>query len=352
MPNLVDDVRLRGLAAVARSLSRSASLAVMVETAAQSALDALRAASVSISRIEAGTGSIRTLINVGRLGPTEQRWPHDEVYRLDDFLYLQSVVGELDTWTVDINDREADPAELELLRSLGKGSSMGAPLAVDGLLWGELYATRDVGDDSFDEADEAYTEALTAILGGAISRALHVDKLERMAFLDPLTGLANRRALDDATDTAFAPVAGLSVGRVSAVTFDVNGLKAVNDTSGHDEGDRLITRVSSLLFKHFADLPGSLVARVGGDEFTILVPGHDIARVVAAAEGACREASHLPTGQGLSCGVATTTERARHVGKQLLIAADTAQYEAKRRGHLHPMPAADPFGYELDSPNP
>ena len=352
MPHLVDDVRLRGLAVVARSLGRSASLAVMVETAAQGALDALAAASVSISRIEAGTGSIRTLINVGRLGPTEQRWPHDEIYRLDDFLYLQSVVGELATWTVAIDDGDADPGEIQLLCSLGKGSSMGTPLAVDGVLWGELYATREVGDDPFDEADETYTEALTAILSGAISRALHVDRLERMAFLDPLTGLANRRALDGAADTAFAPVAGLSIGRVSAVTFDVNGLKAVNDTSGHDEGDRLITRVSSLLFKHFAGLPGSLVARVGGDEFTVLVPGHDITSVVAAAEGACRDARHLPTGQGLSCGVATTTERGSHIGKQLLVAADTAQYEAKRQGRLRPMPAADPFGYSLGARPP
>jgi GGDEF domain-containing protein len=94
------------------------------------------------------------------------------------------------------------------------------------------------------------------------------------------------------------------------------------------------------------------VARVGGDEFTVLVPGHDIARVVAAAEGACGDASHLPTGQGLSCGVATTTERGSSIGKQLLIAADSAQYEAKRQGHLHPVPAANPFGYSLGGPTP
>jgi PleD family two-component response regulator len=77
-----------------------------------------------------------------------------------------------------------------------------------------------------------------------------------------------------------------------------------------------------------------------------------VLEALAAAEGACGDASHLPTGQGLSCGVATTTERGSSIGKQLLIAADTAQYEAKRQGHLHPVPAANPFGYSLGGPTP
>lgn len=358
MPQPVGDARLRGLASVARSLGRSAQLAVMVELAAEGAVQALGAASVSISRQEPGTGTVRTLINVGRLGPTEERWPENEVYRIEDFevgniwagMSAQFAAGELRIIINSVDDPGADPVEVAILRSLDKGSSMSAPLVVDGRLWGELYATREHGDDPFDATDEAYTEALGAILGGAISRALHVDSLERMAFLDPLTLLANRRALDDAAATAFDAVASRAGGRVSAVNLDVNGLKAVNDTSGHDEGDRLITRVSGLLFKHFASLAGSLVARVGGDEFTILVPGHDIANVLAAAEGACRDAYQLPTGQGLSCGMATTTERGSQIGKQLLIAADTAQYQAKRQGHLSPMPAADPFGYQIGDP--
>ncbi|MGI8615135.1 MAG: diguanylate cyclase domain-containing protein [Nocardioidaceae bacterium] len=53
---------------------------------------------------------------------------------------------------------------------------------------------------------------------------------------------------------------------VSIVAFDVNGLKRVNDTVGHAEGDRLLTSVAALLIDHFSSLHGSLVARVGGDE--------------------------------------------------------------------------------------
>jgi diguanylate cyclase (GGDEF)-like protein len=186
---------------------------------------------------------------------------------------------------------------------------------------------------------------LCAILSGAVSRALHVAALERMAFVDPLTGLANRRALDDAAVNAFDGIAGRAGRRVSAVTFDVNGLKTVNDTSGHSEGDRLLTMISGVLHRHFSGLQGSLVSRVGGDEFTVLVPGHSVRRVVAAAAAACDGALRLPLGEGLSCGVATTTDHGSEVAKQLLTASDSAQYHAKRMGILRPVAAAAPFGY-------
>ena len=354
MPDVGEDRRLRGLAAVARSLGRSAELAVMVELAAEGARKALKAASVSISRQEPGTGISRTLINVGHLGPAEQRWPEDEVYRVQDFsvdrvwagMSAQFAVGELRIGVVSIDEPDADPQEVALLRSLDKASSISAPLLVDGRLWGELYATREIGEAVFDGTDLAYTEALSAILSGAFSRALHVDSLQRMAFLDPLTGLANRRALDDAAATAFDGIGGRSGRRVSAVNFDVNGLKTVNDTSGHDEGDRLLTLVANLLQTHFANLQGSLVARVGGDEFTVLIPGHSITSVVGAARRACASARLLPMGAGLSCGVATTIEGGIETAKQLLTASDAAQYEAKRQGRHDPVAAGAPYGYE------
>jgi diguanylate cyclase (GGDEF)-like protein len=354
MAQFVDDPRLRGLAALARSLGRSAELVVMLELAAEGALIAIDAASVSISRQEPGTGTVRTLINVGRLGPSEERWPEDEVYQVDDFLVdrawsgmsAQLAIGELRIAITSVGDPDGDPEEIRLLRSLEKASAMSAPLVVDGKLWGELYATRETEAEPFGATDEAYAEALCAILSGAVSRALHTDALGRMAFLDPLTGLANRRALDDAAATAFDGISLRSGRRVSAVTVDVNGLKTVNDTSGHGEGDRLLTQVGTLLYKHFAHLNGSLVARVGGDEFCILVPGHRIDHVVAAARAACSAARELPVGEGLSCGIATTTEYGHETARQLFTASDTAQYRAKRHGILEPVAAEAPYGYE------
>jgi diguanylate cyclase (GGDEF)-like protein len=168
-----------------------------------------------------------------------------------------------------------------------------------------------------------------------------------MAFVDPLTGLANRRALDEAARTAFSAVAGRPGRRVSVATLDLNGLKSVNDQSGHGEGDRLLRQVATILLKHFADLPGSLVARVGGDEFTVLVPGHAPSKVAAAAAKVCQETSELPIGAGLACGIATTTRSGPEVAQKLLIAADTAQYAAKREGRTTPVFASAPYGYEV-----
>jgi diguanylate cyclase (GGDEF)-like protein len=334
----IDDARIRSLATVARALGRSAQLNAMVEIAAEEARLALEAASVSISRLEPGSGAVRTLINVGLLGPEEQRWPYDELYHLDDFRQLQGVVGELSIWTMSVDDPGADPGEVKLMRSLGKASSMGAPLVVDGTLWGELYATREVGDRAFDGGDTAYAETLSAILAGAISRALHVETLEQMAFRDPLTGTANRRALDDAAQRAFDSMAMRAGRRVIIVAVDVNRLKDVNDELGHAEGDRLLTSVASLLQQKFSGLHGSLVARVGGDEFIVLIPGHDLDQAMAAARELCFAATRLPLGFGVSCGVAVTKDDVRLTTAQALFqAADAALYLAKRESRTGPV---------------
>jgi len=309
----------------------------MVEIAAEEALGALDAGSVSISRLEPGTGTIRTLINVGVLGPGEERWPASEIYRLEDLTQLRSVVGDLKIWTTAIDDPDADPEEIRLLKELEKESSMVAPLVVDGKLWGELYATRNRGTAAFTEFDAAYIAVLAAILSGAVSRALHVESLERRALLDPLTGLANRWAFNEAIERAFDAVAGRVPRRVTVVMVDVNGLKAVNDEHGHSEGDRLLKAAAGLLSDAFSSLHGSLVARMGGDEFVVLVPGSDIGQVMAAAESICSAAFKLPRCSRLSCGVATTVNAGPGSAHRLLDAADQAQYRAKRGRLQLPM---------------
>ena len=146
---------------------------------------------------------IRTLLNVGQLGPDEERWPEDETYDLSYSPYLGLVLEEHRTWTASLDDPDSPEGEKDLLRRLGKASSLGSPVIVDGQLWGEFYATRPVGEDPFDDRDVAYIEALVAILSGSVSRALREESLERLVYLDPLTGLWNRRALDERAAEAF-----------------------------------------------------------------------------------------------------------------------------------------------------
>jgi diguanylate cyclase (GGDEF)-like protein len=231
-----------------------------------------------------------------------------------------------------VDDPEADPGEVALLRQLGKKSSMAAPLVVDGQLWGEFYASRGEGLEHFSVMDVAYTEALAAILSGALSRAIHFEALEHLAFRDPMTGLANRRALDDAAAQVLDRLADAPGRRVTAVAVDVNGLKVVNDTAGHAAGDQLLTAIAGLLVRHFSPLGGSLVARVGGDEFIVLVPTHSVAAVITAADAFCEAAANLPAGAGVSCGVASTSgDEPKVTARHLFRSADQAQYEGKRR---------------------
>ena len=341
------EARLRSLSSMARALGRSERLETIVEMCAEEALRAVDAASVSISRLEAGTGLVRTLINVGDLGPNEERWPVNEIYRLQDFTQLRSVVESLRTWTYAMSDQTIDPKEAELLRSLGKSSALGAPLVVDGALWGELYGTRAHGQNPFDAGEAAYVEALAAIMSGAISRALHVKSLEEMAFRDSLTGLANRRAVDEAVDRALGELSHLTAQHVSVVLADANGLKQVNDTLGHAEGDRFLRLIARCLVRQFARLPGSLVARVGGDEFCVVVVGHPSGTVLAVASAMVEATYRLEIGAGVACGVATAdrSRSGRHTStSELFQAADRAQYAAKRGGARCAIAADRPTG--------
>ena len=326
-----EETRIRSLAAMARALGRSEALFRHLETAAEEARVAIDAASVSVSRLVPGTLTVRTLLNVGDLGPDEQRYPEDESYEMHEFANLELVLSELTIWVADVRDPDLDPVERVLLERLGKGSSLGAPIIVDGHLWGEFYATRHVGEPVFDRNEIAYLEALIAILAGAISRSLREESLEQLAYQDPLTGLPNRRALDEHATRVF-DVPPASSRTVTVVQVDINRLKEVNDTLGPVVGDQLIQSVGRALLAGFSGLPGSLVARVGGDEFTVMVSGHEPTEVVAVADELCLRTWEFGTGAGISCGAATAvltpgTEVTPH---DLFAAADRAQYVAKR----------------------
>ncbi|MGZ4436662.1 MAG: diguanylate cyclase domain-containing protein [Nocardioides sp.] len=324
-----EGTRIRSLAATARALGGSEALFPMLEIAAEEIRRTIDAASVSVSRVELGTMRVRTIVNVGDLGPREERWPQDETYGLDEYVGMDVIRG-LESWTGDLEDPDCNANERALLLEVEKGSSLGAPLMVDGQLWGEVWSTRHVGDRRFDDVDEAYVEALIAILAGAISRSMREESLEQLAYQDPLTGLANRRALDERATQAFDVAPGASR-TLTVVTVDINRLKELNDTAGHVAGDQLIQSVAKALLKAFTRLPGSLVARVGGDEFSVMVSGHDPAEVVSVADELCARTWRFGPGTGVSCGAATAviTAGTAWTAHDLFAAADRAQYVAK-----------------------
>lgn len=322
---------LRGLADMVHVLMRVHDFNDLLELAAEHACRALGAATVSISLIEPDSDQIRTVINVGDLGPDEERWPEDEIYRITGDRRLMISLNELRSLTDNILDPDCDPGERELLMRLGKGSSMTTPIMVDGECWAEFYATRHMTDEFFDDEMLAYAEVLSAILGAAISRVQSEANLEDLAFHDPLTGLYNRRALDDHAATMFSVSEGASR-TITIVAVDMVGLKRVNDSLGHASGDEQITRVAAALTRAFDPLAPCVIARVGGDEFTVMVPDQPTPKVVDAINEVCREVSTGHAAVGVSAGVAAAELTADDAlePSDLFAAADRAQYVAKR----------------------
>lgn len=336
---------LENLAELVRLLADVATLEELLEVAGEHVLSGLRSASVSLSRLEPGTTTVRTLINVGDLGPTEQRWPRDETYSLKNLRMLRETMSDPKTWrqiwTVTCNDVHAEAAELALLAELGKQAATTAVLVVNDALWGELYVTYAQVDYSQGADEYAYLKVYLAIVESALARVAQIQSLERLAYQDPMTGLANRRALDEAAAADFAKLGVHEMTCMTVVAFDLNDLKQVNDALGHGEGDRLIISAASLIRTHFNGLPGSLAARVGGDEFIVLVPGHSPESVASVARIACSAVADLLIGAGVSCGIATAdgTQGDSSVS-DLFARADVALYRSKRAGRLVALEAA------------
>ena len=165
------------------------------------------------------------------------------------------------------------------------------------------------------------------------------EQLSRLSRLDTLTGLPNRRQFEVTLEAEW-PRSMRADRPLAVVMLDVDDFKVLNDSQGHPAGDECLRRVARALAEA---LPreGDLLARLGGEEFAVILPATDAegARQVAERLRAAVEAVELPADENgprprvtASCGVAATVARMGVRRHTLVSAADRALYRAKHAG--------------------
>jgi diguanylate cyclase (GGDEF)-like protein len=224
-------------------------------------------------------------------------------------------------------------------------AAKGAPLGVAGV---SVVAVEPVA--AVDQASRRYRQLVflaalvTLVLMGTLARRLarplaqvvsDVGRLTRQAQTDALTGVANRRALDERLEVELAAAAA-STGVVSYVMADVDDFKPINDVHGHQLGDEIIRAVAQAI--RGAVRERDFVARYGGEELAVILPASKLEDAKHAAERMRRAVEAIvvaaPNGEAIhvtaSFGAA---EFPTYPSAEALVgAADAALYQAKRNG--------------------
>lgn len=259
-------------------------------------------------------------------------------------------------------------AATQALRRRGARRGASPPPVLGGvaalLLAGAALALHDAWDNVALRADQAIASGSWLWMGFDIAvpllalrvlavmrqRDAALEELARLAGTDPLTGLPNRRGFEASARAVLAPR-----GRhASLLLLDLDRFKAINDGHGHPAGDAVLRAAAAVLGRHLR--AGDIAARLGGEEFAVLLPGAGAADAAALAErlraALAAEVPHpggAPARVTVSIGVAAV---AREGAPQpaldaALAAADAALYRAKQGGRNRieaapPPPATAP----------
>lgn len=268
--------------------------------------------------------------------PTEGRPPADpEPHAQGDRLFCQALIAEglpLLLTPADLHDK---PDTWRTALGADCTGWLGMPLTTPGGTIGALILRRYMGESPWSDREQALLHYASNQIATAIEREQLLARLQFMAQFDALTGLPNRYLLQDRMAGALAR-AERSAGRLSLLFLDLDRFKQVNDTLGHTAGDCLLQEVARRMRLCVRDT--DTVARIGGDEFVVLLESiQDPAHALQVADK-IRAALQQPISIGPHTVQITPSVGLAHYPQhgvttdQLLGRADEAMYAAKRAG--------------------
>lgn len=200
--------------------------------------------------------------------------------------------------------------------------------------------------DFFDADACVMFDAMAHLIAGAIHFARMADelrlanrKLERISMSDGLTGIANRRCFDQRLDADWARLAASDM-PLALLLLDADAFKPLNDANGHLYGDECLRELARVC-ERFVESELDLIARFGGEELVLLLPGRSLARAREIAEclRAAVEAAAMPHPDSpvsafvtISVGVSAVVPDTSQPPEALVALADRALYAAKQQG--------------------
>jgi diguanylate cyclase (GGDEF)-like protein len=223
----------------------------------------------------------------------------------------------------------------ELLEQEGIRSLLLVPLQLNGEFWGIIGLADCQRERSWSKYEESALMTMAASLSSALERQQIEETTRHQALHDKLTGLSNRLLFDEQLKQSL-PNATRNQESVAVIFLDLDRFKTINDNLGHTLGDRLLQNVALRLKESVR--AGDVVARWGGDEFTLLLPRiKEVEEVIHVAQRILLSLRQvfLIDGQELyisgSIGIALFNENSPDA-ETLIRHADTALYRAKERG--------------------